>query len=96
MNTLDDDYGIVYYKRNSKHHRRKCQQVHTEANQFQYKESSHQRHRNGNGRNQCRAHILQEDIHHDKHQNKRFNQGFDYFMNRGKQKVISILGYIDV
>ena len=81
MDALDDDYRIVDHNRDGKHHGRECQQVQTEADNLQGKEGGNQGYRDGNGRNQRRTHILQEDIHHDEHQDKGLNQRLDYFMN---------------
>ena len=57
-----------------------CIRDSTEANQFQYKEGGNQRHGNGDGGNQRGAHILQEDIHYDEHQDKGLDQCLDYLM----------------
>ena len=96
MYTFHHHNGIVDHNRNGKHHRRKCQQVHTKSNQFQYEESSNQGYRNGNGRNQCRTHILQEHIYYDEHQHKRLNQSLDNFVNRRIQEVIGILSHVNL
>lgn len=41
--------------------------------------------------NQRRTHILQEDIHHDEHENKCFDQGLDNLVDRSEQEVIGTL-----
>ena len=81
MNALDDDDGVVDHYGNGEHHGAKGQQVDTESDDIKYEECTNQGYRDGNGRNQCRAQVLQEDVYHDEHQNKGFNQRFDYFMN---------------
>ena len=91
MDALDDDDGIVDHNRNGKHHGRKGQQVDTEANQFQYKEGGNQRHGNGDGGNQRGAHILQEDIHYDEHQDKGLDQCLDYLMYGSEEEVVGTL-----
>ena len=40
MDTFDDNYGVIHYNCDGKHHSRECQQVNTEADQLQYEESS--------------------------------------------------------
>ena len=91
VNTLDDDYGVVHHNRDGKHHGREGQQVDTEPDQLQYEEGGNQGHRNGNSGNQRRTHILQEDIHHDEHENKCFDQGLDNLVDRSEQEVIGTL-----
>ena len=91
MDALDDDDGIIDHNRNGKHHGRKGQQVDTEANQFQYKEGGNQRHGNGDGGNQRGAHILQEDIHYDEHQDKGLDQCLDYLMYGSEEEVVGTL-----
>ena len=90
MNTLDDDYRIIDDYRDSQNQSTKGQQVYTESNQIQTKESTHQCHRNRNRRNQRGTEVLQEDIYNDEHEDKCLNQGFDYFMYGSKQKVVHI------
>ena len=91
MDALDDDDGIIDHNRNGKHHGRKGQQVDTEANQFQYEEGGNQRHGNGDGGNQRGAHILQEDIHYDEHQDKGLDQCLDYLMYGSEEEVVGTL-----
>ena len=73
MDTLDDDYGIVHHNRDGKYHGREGQQVDTESDQFQHEERCDQRYRNGDGGNQRRTHILQEDVYYDEHKDKRLD-----------------------
>ena len=96
MDTFDHNDGIIDHNRNGKHHGRQCQQVHTKADQFQHKEGSNQRHRNGNGRNQGRTHILQEYVYYDEHQDKGLDQCLDYFVDRSVKEVVGILSHIDL
>ena len=91
MDALDDDDGIIDHNRNGKYHGRKGQQVDTETDQLQYEEGGNQCHGNGDGGNQRRTHILQEDIHHDEHQDKGFDQCLDYLMDRGEEEVVGTL-----
>ena len=95
MDTLDDHNGIVHHNGNGKHHSRKCQQVHAEADELQDEESSDQGYRDSNSRNQGRTHILQEDIYYDEHQDKGLNQSLDNFVDRSIQEVVGILCHID-
>lgn len=94
MDTLDDDDGIVDHNGNGKHHGRKSQQVEAESDEFQYEECSNQGYRNGDGGNQRGAHILQEDVNHDEHQDEGFDQRLYYLMDGGKKEVVGALGHV--
>ena len=90
-NVIDtiDDYGDRQYQGGQR------QQVQAKADNLQCEERSDQRHRNSDSRNQRRTHILQEDIHHDEHQDKCLNQGLDHLVDRSEQEVVGTLGNID-
>ena len=95
MDSLDDHYGIIDHNRNGKNQCTKSQQVQTKSHQIQGKERTDQRHRNSDSGNQRRTEILQEDIHYKEHQNKGFDKGLDYLVNRSKQEVVSIQSRFD-
>ena len=88
MDTLDDDDRIVDHNRNSQHHRAEGQQVHTEPDQVKHKEGTDQRHRDGNHRDQCRAEILQEDVHDDHHEQEGLQQRFDHLFDRCEEEIV--------
>ena len=63
---------------------RKCRQgdkVDGEANYAQHGECTNQSHRNGDGRDEGGAEVLQEDVYHEEHEHEGFDQGAQHVVN---------------
>ena len=88
--------SIVHHNGNGKHHSRKRQQVDGETDDVEREERTDQCHRYGNGGDKRGAEVLQEDKHHDEHEDKCLNQGLDYFVDRGEEEVVHALCHLDV
>ena len=87
MHRFDDHDRIVHHNRNGQYHGEEGEQVDRESEQVQEEERTDQRYDHRNRRDKGRAEVLQEDIHHDEHQNKGFDDGLDHFVDRGVQEV---------
>ena len=96
MDALDDDDRIIDHNRDGQHQRTKGQEVQAKADHRKQEEGTDQGHRNRNGRDQGRTHILQEDINHDEHQDKGLDQGLEHLVDRGEQEVVGVHGDVDL
>ena len=74
--------GVIHQQADGEHHPEHRQGVYRVAKYCQYGEGSEQDDRYGDGWNQRRAEVLQEQIHHQEDQDDRFYQGFNHFVNR--------------
>ena len=70
MDALDDDDRIIDHNRDGQYQRTKGQQVQAKSNHGEQEEGTDQGNRDGDSRDQRRAHILQEDVNHDEHKDK--------------------------
>ncbi|KAG1440603.1 hypothetical protein G6F55_013453 [Rhizopus delemar] len=82
LHVLHHHDGIVHQQADRQHHREHGQHVHREAPHRQHAEGTQQHHRHGDGRDQGGAEVLQEDQHHQDHQQHRFEQGLAHFLDR--------------
>ena len=77
MYCLDDHNGIVDHNGDGKHEGGKRKQVEREAERIEEEECTDQRHGYRNQRNERRTGILQEDVHHDEHEDERLAECLD-------------------
>ena len=94
MYRLHHDNSIIDHDTDCQHQCEQCQHIDGEAQHLHKEESPDKRNRNGYRRNQRRTEILQEQIYHDKHQQKGFQQCPEHNRNRSIQKSRNIVRYI--
>ena len=95
MNAFNHHNRVVHHNSNGQHHSGKGEQVDGEANQIEQEEGTNQGHGDGNGGNQRRAEVLEEDKYYQEHQNKGFDKGLDNLVDRGEEEVVGILCHVD-
>ena len=94
MYRLHHDNSIIDHDTDCQHQCEQCQHIDGETQHLHKEESPDKRNRNGYRRNQRRTEILQEQIYHDKHQQKGFQQRPKHNRNRSIQKSRNIVRYI--
>ena len=77
MHRLDHHNGVVDHNRDRKHESREGDEVKREAYDVEHKERTDQGHRDGNGGDDGRTDVLQEDVDHNEHQNECLDEGVD-------------------
>ncbi|KAG1455043.1 hypothetical protein G6F57_015371 [Rhizopus arrhizus] len=82
LDVLDHHDRVVDHDADRQHHREQGQLVDREADHPHAQEGAEQGHRDDQGRDQGGAEVLQEDQHHQEHQQHRFEQGLDHFLDR--------------
>src|SRR5450755_660415 len=80
---------IIHHDTNRKNQRKQGKQVNRETEQLHKKESTDDGNRNGNGRDQRRSEILEENKYHQEYKDKRFDQGFFHLFDGGIQEIFS-------
>ncbi len=79
---FDHDDRVIDQQSDGQHHREHRQHVDRETQHGEHPEGTQQHHGDRDGRNQRGAEILQEQIHHQEHQDDRFQQDFDDILDR--------------
>ena len=92
FDVFDHDNGVIDQQADSQHRREHRQGVNTVTAGVKHREGAHQYHRHGDGRDQGRAEVLQEQIHDQEHQQNRLQQRFYYIGNRGFYKRGGLVG----
>ena len=92
MHRLDHHDGIVHHDGNGQEQGREHQQVDGEAENPEEEEGTEQGHRNGNHRNQRRAEVLQEHVHHKEHKQQGDDQRENHLLDRREEE----LGHVHV
>ncbi len=82
FDVLDHHDRVVDHDADRQHHRKQRQLVDGEADHPHAQEGTEQGDRDHQGRDQGGAEVLQEDQHHQEHQQDRFKQGLDHFLDR--------------
>ena len=77
MHSLDDHDGVVDHDGDGKHECGKRKQVEREAERIEEEECTDERHGHRNQRDERRACVLKEDVHHDEHEDERLAEGLD-------------------
>ena len=77
MDRLDHHNGVVDHNRNRQHESRQGDEVEREADELQHEECADQGHRDGDGGDEGRADIAEEDINHEEHEDERLDEGMD-------------------
>ena len=91
LNVFQHHNGVVHHNTNGQHHAEQGQCVNGIAQQVQTSKRTQQGHGYSQNRNQRGAPVLQKHIHHDEHQNHRFNQCFYHFANRDFHKTCGVI-----
>ena len=79
---FDDDDRVVDKQPDREHHREHRQHVRRHAERGDHPERTEQHDRHGDGRNQGRAEVLQEQVHHEEHEHDRLEQDLDHVLDR--------------
>ena len=88
--------GIVHHDADGQHQGKEREHVDGKAHHLHEEEGTYQRHRHGNGRNQRGAEILQEDVHHHKHQQEGFEEGLEHRLDGGVEETGHVVGDVIV
>ena len=91
MHTFHHHNGIIDHNGDGKHESRKGEKVQREANEIEHQESANQCHWNGNGGDERRTEILEEDENNQEHEDEGFDKSLHNFVNGGKEEVVDIL-----
>ena len=91
LNVFQHHNGVVHHNTNGQHHAEQGQCVNGIAQQVQASKRTQQGHGHSQNWNQRGAPVLQKHIHHDEHQNHRFNQCFHHFANRDFHKTCGVI-----
>ena len=86
MHRLHHHYGIVDHNPDGKNQSEKRKHIDREPQHLHEKERADQRDRDRDGGNQSRADILEENIHHDKHQQESLEQRFQHRLDGSVEK----------
>ncbi len=84
--------GVVHQQADGQYHGVHGQHVDTDAEVGQQREGAEQHHRHRQGRNQRGAEVLQEQVHHQKDQHHRFDDGVDHRTDRGLHHWRGVVG----
>ena len=95
MHTFDHHNGVVHHNGDGQHHGREGEQVDGEADEVECEEGTYQGHGDGNSGYEGTAEVLQEEEHHDKHEDEGFDKRLDHFVDRGKEEVVHALCHLD-
>ena len=96
LDVLHHHDGVIHQQADRQHHGEQRQGVNRVAEQRQHPEGAEQHHRHRHRRNERRAEILQEQIHHTDHENDRFEQGLNHVLDRNFNKLGAVLRIGDI
>jgi hypothetical protein len=82
MDGLHHHDSIIHHNTNGQYECKQSKQVDTETKQLHEEEGTNDSYRHSDGRDQRRAEILQEDEHHNKHEDECFYQGGFHLADR--------------
>ncbi len=82
LDILHHHDGVVHQQADHQHQREQSQGVDRITRRRQHAEGAQQHHRHRDGRDQRRAPVLQEDVHHQHHQDDGLDQGHDHVVDR--------------
>ena len=77
------NHGVIHHQADGQHHAQEADGIQREAQERKQREGGDDGNRNGDGRNQRGAPALQEDEHHQNHQQEGFHQRVLNFLNGG-------------
>ena len=81
MDGLDHHNGVVDYNGDCEHECRQGDEVEREAYELKYEEGTHKCHRNGDGRDESGAEVVQEQINYKEYQNKGLDKGVYHILD---------------
>ena len=91
MDSLDNHNGIIHHNGDGKKQGREHKQVDGEPEYPEEEECTYQCHRHRNHRDECGAEVLQEDVHHEEHEQQREHKGEDNLLDRGEEELRNVV-----
>ena len=91
---LDHHDGIVDHNRDRKHQSRQGDEVDGEAYDIEHKECTYQRHRDGDGRDDGGAEVLQEYVCHQEHEHKCLDERAYHVVDRRVEEFVVVHRYL--
>ena len=86
--------GVVDYNRDGQYQSGKSDEVDGEADDAQHGECTNQGHRDGDGRDEGGAEVLQEDVYHKEYEHECFDEGADYVVDGGEKELVVVHRHI--
>src|SRR5262245_56536728 len=83
--------GIIYHNTNGKHQRKQREQVNGKTKDRHKEESTNNCYGNCNGRNKGGAKVLEEQVYHQEHQDKSFDERMCYLAYGLIEHVFSVV-----
>ena len=80
--------GIVHHRTDSQYQGKQSQQVQRETGNGKTSKGTHQRNDNGDGRDECCAEVLQEEVHHQDNQENGDDKCLLYIIDRCVKEVV--------
>ena len=96
MDALDHHYRVVHHDGDGQYQGTQRQKVQAEADEINGEERTNQRHRDGYGRDECGAQVLQEDVHHEEDEYECFDERLYHFVDGCEEEVVGALRDVDV
>ena len=91
LHVLHHHDGVIHQQADRQHHGEQRQGVNRVAEQRQHAEGAKQHHRHRHRRNERRAEVLQEQIHHADDEDNRFEQGLNHVLDRDFDELGAVL-----
>ena len=91
LDVFDHHDGVIHQQADGEHHPEHRQGVYRVAKYRQNREGPKQYNRYGDGWDQRRAEVLQEQVHYQEDEDDRLNQGFYHFVNRNFYERRSVI-----
>ena len=88
LHGLDHDDGVIHHRTDDQHEGEQRQDVDAEPGYLHGCERTHEGHDDGDGRDDRTLEVLQEEVHHENHQDDGDDQGLDHLMDGGEQEVV--------
>jgi hypothetical protein len=93
LDVLDHDDGIVHHDGDRQHHGEQGQHVDRIAEQVEADHGAEQRYRHDDGRYEGGARILEEQVHHQHHEDHGFDQGLDHLADGDVDEGRGVVGH---
>ena len=91
LDVLHHHDGVIHQQADRQHHGEQRQGVNRVAEQGQHPEGAKQHHRHRYRRNERRAEVLQEQVHHADDEDNRFEQGLNHVLDRDFDELGAVL-----
>ncbi|CRR26763.1 hypothetical protein PAERUG_P47_London_12_VIM_2_12_12_05141 [Pseudomonas aeruginosa] len=93
LDVLHHHDGVVHQDADRQDHAEHGHHVHREPQQVHHHQRTQQAHRHHDGRDQGVADVLQEQEHHQEHQDHRFDQGVDHLLDGHVDEARGVVGH---